>query len=237
MRKQLEKIVPCLAEVRELIYSSPIVSWGRIFRHTAAAKSGAIFGHLAALPFQEKMKGSLAQTSVSEDDARSVIRTRMATFFHKLRIHHSEVKDITLLCGLWRLDAHDSPEYNDMKPKAEVRKATAVSQAEEFLRRTRTFDVSECTNSLEKGSDAVLMAQARKLFDHENAVIDKYATLQSKELRTTRQKGPTKNRLLLSNELELRRRVEKYFQESEEAAKKKRSEKDEQSAKDAELMM
>jgi hypothetical protein len=242
MRTRLERIVPSLADIRESFGSIPVLSWTRLLRETAKSRSSAIFGHLVALPFQEKMRKSLQKSSVSEQDARDIIRTRMTTFFHKLRIHHAHVRDITLLCGWWRLDAHDSPEYNDMQPKGDLlQKPVPITHSDEFLRRTRTFDVSESSSWIEQGTDAISFTHARKLFDQECTMCEKYASLQSRTMtkppHTKTERLRERKVLIGMNEAELRKRVESYMMEVEAESKRKHIEKAEQTAKDTALLL
>ena len=242
MKAHLKKIVPSLAEIRKRFPVVSLLSWGNLLRDAPPSqKQDAVYGHLVALPFEEKMKSVIRQT-VSEEEARDLIRSRMTKFFHKLRIHHSAVRDVTLLCGWWRLDAHDSPEYNDMQHKlVEAQKPVPLTHSEEFLKRTRTFDVSEGVNSFERGTDAVAYSHAKKLFDQECIMCGKYAAFQMKSvsahLPPKAQHRKSKSKVLGMSEGELRQRVEKYMVEMETESRRKLQEKAEQTAKDAELLM
>lgn len=138
--------VQFLRKLSEIGHKLPVINiipWS--YLHSASSSAvPELYGHLASLPPEEPPE-SETYALPNEEDARREIRNRLTHYFGKLKMMHDFVRDITVLCAWWRLDATDSPTYADFRTHAEkVAESSPVFRiSQEFLEGSTVFEMTQ----------------------------------------------------------------------------------------------
>lgn len=186
LQARLKRVVSSLSELRIRLIEGDLVPWHRLIGPKVSA-SQEVYGHLVALPQEEPIK-TLLEDYTEEENAKAEIAARMHTYFHRIRIQHPFTRDVTVLCGWWRLDAVNSPNYEDFRKtslgKEAEEKSSEIRISDEFLGRTRTFDMTASTRDFggleDRGGS---YNRALQLFKEEGRHATLYSTAQKRLLK------------------------------------------------------
>lgn len=179
-------MVDSLSELRVRLMDADLVSWNRLIGPKVTTTE-ELYGHLVALPNEEPAVRTI-DSYADEEQVKAEMASRMHTYFHRIRIQHPFTRDVTTLCGWWRLDAVNSPNYEDFRKTSLGReskdKDSDIRISDDFLSRTRTFDMSAATRDFSGLEDrGGSYARALDMLKEESRQAMVYASTQRRMLR------------------------------------------------------
>ena len=184
LRWRINRIVDALCDVKLALFAGELVSWSSLIAPRSDPDE-RLYGHLVPLPEEEEMAINVAGLE-ADSDARNEISARMHIYFQRLRVQHPFTQDVTSLCAWYRLDAIDSPNYEDFRKvnagakTEEVEKDIQLSQ--DFLNRTRTFDMSSGAVGFKESKTSY--RRALQILVSESKLASSYAVGQGRLLKS-----------------------------------------------------